>query len=58
MLIGPHPYAQASVIPPGARTVTTPSPKGLLLMRVLVADYTSQKEVVEAARRTLRCEPL
>jgi len=58
VLIGPQPYAQAPVIPPGARAVTAPSPKGLLLMRVLVADYASQKEVVEAARRTLRCEPL
>ena len=50
-------YALAPVIPQGARTVTAPGPKGLL-MRVLVADYASQKEVVEAARRTLRCEPL
>jgi hypothetical protein len=25
---------------------------------VLVADYGAQKDVVEAARRTLRCEPL
>jgi uncharacterized membrane protein len=58
VLIGPQAYAQAPVIPQGARTVTAPSPKGLLLMRVLVADYASQKEVVEAARRSLRCEPL
>ena len=58
VLIGPRAYAQAPVIPPGARAVTAPSPKGLLLMRVLVADYASQKEVVEAARRTLRCDPL
>ena len=58
VLIGPQAYAQVPVIPPGARTVTAPSPKGLLLMRVLVADYGSQKEVVEAARRTLRCERL
>ena len=58
VLIGPQAYAQAPVIPHGARTVTAPSPKGLLLMRVLVADYASQKEVVEAARRSLRCEPL
>ncbi len=58
VLIGPQAYAQAPVIPPGTRTVTAPSSKGLLLMRVLVADYAAQKEVVEAARRTLRCEPL
>jgi hypothetical protein len=58
VLIGPKAYAQAPAIPPGARTVTAPSHKGLLLMRVLVADYGAQKDVVEAARRTLRCEPL
>ena len=58
VLLGPQPYAQAPVIPPGARTVTAPSARGLLLLRVLVADYASEKGVVEAARRTLRCEPL
>lgn len=58
VLIGPKAYAQSPVIPPGARTVTAPSLKGLLLMRVLVADYGTQKAVVEAARRTLTCEPL
>jgi uncharacterized membrane protein len=58
VLIGPKAYAQAPAIPPGARTVTAPSNKGLLLMRVLVSDYGAEKDVVEAARRTLRCEPL
>ena len=58
VLLGPQPYAQDPVIPPGARTVTAPSARGLLLLRVLVADYASEKGVVEAARRTLRCEPL
>lgn len=41
----------------GARVVATPSTRGLLLMRVLVSDYAREKEQVEAARRTLRCEP-
>ena len=58
VLLGLQPYAQVPVIPPGARTVTAPSARGLLLLRVLVADYASEKSVVEAARRTLRCEPL
>ena len=58
VLLGPGPYAQAPALPPGARTVTAPSAKGLLLMRVLVADYAAGKDAVEAARRTLRCEPL
>lgn len=58
VLMGPKAYAQAPVIPPGVRTVTAPSARGLLLLRVLVADYASEKGVVEAARRTLRCEPL
>jgi len=38
--------------------VTSPTARGLLLMRVLVADYASQREQVEAARATLRCDPL
>lgn len=58
VLIGPQPYVQAPAIPGGARTVTAPSARGLLLMRVLVADPAAQKDAVEAARRTLRCESL
>ncbi len=58
VLIGPKAYASAPSIPAGARTVTAPSSRGLLLMRVLVADHAAQKDVVEVARRTLRCEPL
>ncbi len=58
VVVGPKAYAQAPALPPGARVVNAPTPKGLLLMRVLVADYAAEREVVEAARRTLRCEPL
>ena len=58
VVVGPKAYAQAPVLPPGTRVVNAPSAKGLLLMRVLVADYAAEREVVEAARRTLRCEPL
>jgi uncharacterized membrane protein len=38
--------------------VRAPSDRGLLLMRLLVGDYASEVAVLEAARRTLRCEPL
>jgi uncharacterized membrane protein len=58
VVVGPKAYAQPPAIPPGARVVNAPSARGLLLMRVLVADYAAEREVVEAARRTLRCEPL
>jgi hypothetical protein len=30
----------------------------VVLMRVLVADYDAEKQVLEAARRTLRCDGL
>ncbi|MEY2952160.1 MAG: hypothetical protein RLZZ401_247 [Pseudomonadota bacterium] len=51
--------AQADAVPTpvGARRVVSPSSQGLLLMRVLAGDYASQKMVVEAARRSLRCTP-
>lgn len=49
--------ARAPSVPPGARVVVSPSRRGLLLMRVLTADYAAEKAVVEPARRTLRCEP-
>lgn len=42
--------------PSGAQVVVSPSRTGLLLMRVLTGDYAAEKERVEAARRTLRCE--
>lgn len=45
-------------LPPGVTVVQAPASRGLLLMRVLVGDYAAEREVVEAARRTLRCEPL
>lgn len=47
-----------SALPPGARVVVAPSARGLVLMRVLVADYAAERERVEAARRTLRCDAL
>ena len=57
VLLGPDTPAPAG-LPAGAKVVTTPSGRGLLLMRVLVGDYAAEREAVEAARRTLRCTPL
>lgn len=45
-------------LPAGARAVTVPTDKGLVLMRVLVADYAAEQGVLEPARRTLRCDTL
>ena len=66
VLNGPSPYPTrssspsqpASAQPTGAQTVHAPSTQGLLLMRVLVTDYTRERDTVEAARRSLQCEPL
>jgi uncharacterized membrane protein len=54
----PSPSQPASAQPTGAQTVHAPSTQGLLLMRVLVTDYTRERDIVEAARRSLQCEPL
>jgi uncharacterized membrane protein len=58
VLVGPAAYAAAPSLPEGATLVAAPSQRGLLLMRVLVADYATERDVVEAARRSLRCEAL
>ena len=50
--------AKPGALPAGAKVVTAPSGRGLLLMRVLVGDYAAEREAVEAARRSLRCTPL
>lgn len=42
---------------PGEASVTSPSRRGLLLMRLLVGDPARDLAAAEAARRTLRCEP-
>jgi uncharacterized membrane protein len=54
----PSPSQPASAQPTGSQTVHAPSTQGLLLMRVLVTDYTRERDIVEAARRSLQCEPL
>ncbi len=51
------PGAGAGAAPAGARRVTAPGPRGLLLMRVLVGDRRADLPAAEAARATLRCEP-
>lgn len=48
----PGPAASAD-----AASVTSPSRRGLLLMRLLVGDPARDLAAAEAARRTLRCEP-
>ena len=58
LLTGPASGTPATPVPEGATRVASPTPRGVLLMRVLVADYAAQREQVEAARRTLRCTPL
>jgi uncharacterized membrane protein len=58
VLIGPKAYPQAPALPAGASVIDAPSARGLLLMRVLVADYAAEKSVVEAARASLSCEAL
>jgi uncharacterized membrane protein len=49
--------ASAPAVPAGARVVVSPSRRGLLLMRVLTADYEAEKALLEPARRTLQCVP-
>jgi len=59
VVLGPHSGGVAPPgLPPGVTVVHAPSSRGMLLMRVLVGDYAAEREEVEAARRTLRCEPL
>ncbi len=50
--------AASAALPPGARVVPSPTTRGVLLMRLLVGDDAAERERLEAARRTLRCEPL
>lgn len=52
------PAGSAATAPAGATVVQSPSTRGLLLMRVLVADYAREAATLEAARRSLRCAPL
>ena len=63
LLLGPGAAEPAAA--PGARVVRLPRARGLLLMRVLVADEARERAVAleardgavaEAARRTLRCD--
>jgi uncharacterized membrane protein len=43
-------------VPAGAEVVVSPSKTGFLLMGVLASDYQADQMMLEAARRTLRCE--
>lgn len=55
-LVSRDAQAKAPATPQGAQVVVSPTHKGFLLMRVLTGNYESEKETVEAARRTLSCE--
>lgn len=59
-LILAGPGSPGAAAPPSSpqTQLRAPSDRGLLLMRLLVGDYASESAVLEAARRTLRCEPL
>lgn len=57
VLVGPGAVASPA-LPAGARAVQAPTRRGLLLMRVLVSDPVRELAAAEAARRTLRCEPI
>jgi uncharacterized membrane protein len=50
--------APVTPLPDGAVRLESPTDRGLLLMRLLVADYEAEREALEAARATLRCESL
>lgn len=56
-LVSKGPNTATPAVPPGARVVVVPSPRGFLLMRVLTAHYDAEKDVLEPARRTLTCSP-
>jgi uncharacterized membrane protein len=58
VLEGPDAQHTASGVPAGATRVTSPTARGLLLMRVLVTDHAGEREAADAARRSLRCEPM
>jgi uncharacterized membrane protein len=58
VVVGPRPYARAPSVPEGAALVTSPTVRGVLLMRVLVGDPATRLAQAETARGTLRCEPV
>lgn len=58
VLLPPGLRASQLAIPPGALTVSAPSARGLLLVRLLASDYEQERDALERARQSLRCEPL
>lgn len=51
------PGTPAAAVPEGATAIALPTDRGLLLMRVLAGD-DAQRSQADAARRTLRCDPV
>jgi uncharacterized membrane protein len=57
LLLGPGAREDPSRLPAATR-VRAPTTRGLLLMRVLIGDPATDTAAAEAARRSLRCDPL
>lgn len=57
LLVGPGQDPALAQGSAGATLVRSPSRRGLLLMRLLVSDPQHELPSIEAARRSLRCEP-
>jgi uncharacterized membrane protein len=57
VLVGPNTPGAVAERSARQTPVRAPSDRGLLLMRLLVSDYSMEAEALEAARRTLRCDP-
>jgi len=58
VLLPPGGRSSAQPLPAGARTVLAPTTRGLLLVRLLVSDYERERDRLERARQSLRCEPV
>lgn len=58
ILVGPNTPGAVAESSTQQTRVRAPSDRGLLLMRLLVSDYSMEAQVLEAARRSLRCDPL
>lgn len=58
LLLTPALRSSLKSLPSGTRTVLAPDARGLLMVRLLVGNYELERESLEQARQSLRCEPL
>jgi uncharacterized membrane protein len=58
LIVGARSAPPGAALPEGARVVVAPSQRGLVLLRVLVGDFATEKAVLEPARRSFACEAL